>query len=92
MCNFAYFIVFDVLFQSFIIMAPRGKQSGALMNGKVTDSHSIDEKDAITEGEHYQERINLDKTELMNLQVEIKELSILLHTITALAIEVIQKK
>jgi hypothetical protein len=74
-------------------MVPRGKQSDVLKNGKVTDSHSIVEKDAITEGEHYyQKRIIVDKTELMKLQVDIKEVSSLLYAVTAPSIKVIQQK
>jgi hypothetical protein len=63
------------------------------MNGKATDSHSTVAEDSKTEGEHYcKERINVDKTELMNLQDDIKVLSNLLHAVTAPSKEVIQQK
>jgi hypothetical protein len=74
-------------------MTPREKRSGVIMNGKVTDFHSTVTKDTKIEGEHYcKERINVDKTELMNLQDDIKVLSSLLHAVTAPSKEVIQQK
>jgi hypothetical protein len=63
------------------------------MNAKVTDCHSTVAKDATIEGEHYcKERINVDKTELINLHDDRKVLSSLLHAFTASSKEVIQQK